>query len=88
MKSRITGMLIGAALALAPISAMAADSAATQSGPLAPGSAAGVKAASDWSWDHNQTAYLIGGAAVVAAVIVIASDNNNHHHNTPSTGTH
>ncbi|HEY2034693.1 MAG TPA: hypothetical protein VGH02_13495 [Rhizomicrobium sp.] len=86
MKTRITGILLGAALALAPISAMAADSAAQQ-GPLAPGEAAGVEKASDWSWDHNRTAYLIGGAVVVAAVIIIASDNGNGHH-TSATSTH
>ncbi|HEY8947819.1 MAG TPA: hypothetical protein VIM56_02920 [Rhizomicrobium sp.] len=88
MKSGITGMLLGAALVLAPISAMAADAASNQSAPLAPGSAAGVKMAQDWSWDHNQTAYLIGGAAVVAAAVIIATNDNNHHHNSSSTGTH
>ena len=87
MKSRIVGMMLGAALVLAPISAIAADS---QQGPLAPAGAAGVQNAQDWSWDNNKTAYVIGGAAVVAAVITIASDNNSHHHSasSTSTGTH
>ena len=86
MKTRITGILLGAALALAPISAMAADSTAQQ-GALAPGAAAGVQKAQDWTWENNQAAYIIGGAAVVAAVIIIASNNGNGHH-TSSTATH
>lgn len=86
MKTRITGILLGAALVLAPISAMAADSTAQQ-GPLAPGAAAGVQKAEDWTWDNNKAAYTLGGAAVVAAAIIIASNNGNGH-GSSSTATH
>lgn len=84
MKTRITGILMGAVLALAPISAMAADSTAQQ-GPLAPGAAAGVQKAEDWTWEDNKTAYILGGAAVIAAIIIISSDNGNNHHSTTTT---
>lgn len=85
---RTIGILFGAALALAPISAMAADQ--TSSGPLAPGAAAGVQKAENWGWQQNQTAYLLGGAAIIAAVVIIASDDNGHHSSSTSAtlGTH
>lgn len=86
MKNYIAAALVGAALTLAPFGAMAAD-ATQQKSPLAPGSAAGVKQAQDWSWDDNRTAYLIGGAAVIAGVIIIASNNGNGSSNSTS-GTH
>jgi hypothetical protein len=72
-------LLVSAALVIAPLPAMSADT-----GPLAPGAAAGVKKAQA---DNNDVPllWLVGAGAVIALGALALSNNSNN--NSPGTST-
>ena len=63
-------LLVSAAMIIAPLPAMSADT-----GPLAPGSAAGVKQAQ--SDDKVPLEWLVGAGVVIALGALALSNNNN-----------
>lgn len=88
MMRRMITIGLSAALALAPLSAVAADSQPapqqdTSQGTLAPGGAAGVQQAQGWVM--GTTGWVLVGVAAAAAIIIVASSGNGHHHSAPST---
>ena len=75
-------------LAMGSSTAFAADvSTATAPSPLAPGNAAGVRAAQDWYTDNSDVIFIGLGVVAVAAVVIIANDHHHHHGASGSTGT-
>lgn len=79
MKRALISLVAGAALVAAPLSAIAADPA----GPLAPGSAAGVKQAQ--AFDNVPLVFWIGAGVIITAAILALSNNNDN--DTPSSTT-
>ncbi|HWA29657.1 MAG TPA: hypothetical protein VG867_01105 [Rhizomicrobium sp.] len=82
--------LCAALLALSPTVAFAASadtqpsSTAAAVTPLAPGGAAGIRKAENWTDDN--TVLIVGGVVIVAgAIALIASGNGHHHHSTSTT---
>ncbi|HEX3485477.1 MAG TPA: hypothetical protein VHT51_10480 [Micropepsaceae bacterium] len=73
----LVSLFVSAAIIIAPLPAMSADT-----GPLAPGSAAGVKQAQS---DDNVPLYWLLGAGAVIALGVLALSNNNDNGSSPST---
>jgi hypothetical protein len=86
MKRRITIFALSAALALAPLTAMAADgqSAPTQA-DLTPGAAAGVQNAQ--MMEGNTFLYVAAGVAVIAIVAVAASNGGGGGSTSTTTST-
>ena len=76
MKRSHISLLVSAAMVIAPLPAMSADS-----GPLAPGGAAGVKQAQDN--DDVPLLWLVGAGAVIALGALALSNNSNN--NSPAT---
>lgn len=87
MMRRMITMSLSAALALAPLSAMAADSQPVaqpdSQATLAPGPAAGVQQAQGWVM--GTTGWVLVGVGAAAAIVLIASSNGGGHHSAPST---
>jgi hypothetical protein len=80
VKRALISILIGAAMVIGPLPAMSADT-----GPLAPGSAAGVKQAQG---DNDPPLlWLVGAGVVIALGILILSNNNNGGNGTPVPAT-
>ena len=82
MKRSHISLLVSAAMVIAPLPAMSADT-----GPLAPGAAAGVKKAQ--ADDDVPLLWLVGAGAVIAlgALALSNNSNNNSSPSTPSTPT-
>lgn len=70
MKRALISLLISAAMVIAPLPAMSADT-----GPLPSGTAAGVKQAQDN--DETPLLWLVGAGVVIGLGILILSNNNN-----------
>ena len=70
VKKALISIITSAAMAIAPLPAMSADT-----GPLAPGSAAGVKQAQA---DNDPPLLWLVGAGVVIALGILALSNNNN----------
>lgn len=84
MKRHFISLVVGAALTLAPLSAMAADSQPQPQADLAPGPAAGVQTAQGFVM--GTLGYVAVGVAVIAIVAVAASGGGNGHASTTTTG--
>lgn len=86
MKRHIISLTLGAALALAPLSAMAADTQPQQApqADLTPGPAAGVQAAQ--GFELGTPGYVAIGIAAIAIVAVAASGNGGGSSSTTTTG--
>jgi hypothetical protein len=85
MKRRFTSLVVGAALALAPLSAMAADSQPQPQADLTPGPAAGVQTAQ--SFTMGTLGYVAVGVAVVAIVVIVASGGGGNGNSSSTTTT-
>ncbi len=87
MKRALISLVVGAALAVAPLSALAADptntDAATTTGHLAPGNAAGVKEAQGLA--NIPLIFWLGAGLVITAAILAVSNNNDN--STPAATT-
>ena len=81
MKKTLLSLVVGAAITVAPLSAIAADTA----GPLTPGKAAGVKQAQ--GVDDVPLVFWIGAGVIVTAAVLALSNNNDHSPSTTTTGT-
>ena len=79
VKKALIALVTSAAMAIAPLPAMSADT-----GPLAPGSAAGVKQAQA---DNDPPLLWLVGAGVVIALGILALSNNNNGGGGTSTPT-
>ena len=71
MKKALISVLVSAAMVIGPLPALAADT-----GPLAPGSAAGVQQAQGRDDDNPQILWIIGFGVVVGLGILILTQNN------------
>ena len=99
VKKALISMLVSAAMVIAPLPAMAADSSpantvktgpVAQTGPLTPGGAAGVQLASGRDDDNPPLIWLIGAGIVIGVAILILTENNHGHslpQITPATAT-
>ncbi len=85
MKRHITVFALSAALTLAPLAAIAADSQPAPEATLAPGPAAGVQNAEGMT--DTTYAWIVGGAAVAAVIIIVASGGGHHGVSATTTGT-
>ena len=83
MKRALISLTAGAALLVAPISAIAADDA---TGPLPPGGAAGVEQAQFANLDMPLTWWL-GSGAILGLVIYLLVRDDDDSAPTPTTGT-
>ena len=72
MKKSIISMLVSAALIVAPLPAMSADT-----GPLPAAPAAGVKQAQGNDRDNPPVLWLVGAGVVIGLGILILANNNN-----------
>ena len=69
-KTSIVSMILSAALAIAPLPAMSADT-----GPLSAAPAAGVKQAQ--GGDDPSTMWVVGAGVVIGVGILLLANNNN-----------
>ena len=87
MKRQFISLAIGAALVLAPLSAIAADDSQQPSAPtqstLTPGPAAGTQKAQ--MMGMGTLGWVAVGAAVIAVVAIASSGNNNGHATTTTS---
>lgn len=72
MKRTLISLLVSAAMVVAPLPAMSADT-----GPLAPGAAAGIQKAQGDNDKDPPLLWLVGAGVVIALGILILSNNNN-----------
>jgi hypothetical protein len=71
VKKALISLLVSAAMVIGPLPAIAADT-----GPLAPGSAAGVQQAQGRDDDNPPVLWIIGFGVVVGLGILILTQNN------------
>ena len=82
MKKALVSLLVSAAMVIGPLPAMSADSnpaktgPVAQTGPLAPGTAAGVKLAQGQDDDNPPLIWLVGAGIVIGVGILLLTNNN------------
>jgi uncharacterized membrane protein len=85
VKKALISIMVSAAMAVAPLPAMAADASpanqtktapVTQAAPLAPGGAAGVQLAQGRDDDNPPIEWLIGAGVVIGVGILLLTQNN------------
>ena len=86
MKRALISLIAGAALLVAPISAIAADDATAPLPPLPPGGAAGVEQAQFANFDEPLL-WLLGGGAILGLGIYLLVRDDDDSAPTPTTGT-